>query len=196
MKEQTYGYMRVSTREQNEDRQRIAMREFGVPEENLVLDKQSGKDFERPGYLALVKKMNRGDTLVIKSIDRLGRNYDEILEQWRYLTKDKQVWITVLDMPMLDTGAERDLLSRLISEIMLQVLSYVAQQERDFIRQRQKEGIAAAKLRGVQFGQKAMPIPDGFEEVRGKWASGELSATAAGKCLGVARNTFLKWTRL
>ena len=142
-----------------------------------------------------MKKLNKGDTLVIKSIDRLGRNYDEILEQWRYLTKEKQVWITVLDMPMLDTGAERDLLSRQISEIMLQVLSYVAQQERDFIRQRQKEGIAAAKQRGVHFGQKAMPIPDGFEEIRGKWENGELSASAAGKCLGVARNTFLKWAR-
>ncbi|MBQ6208080.1 MAG: recombinase family protein [Oscillospiraceae bacterium] len=195
MSEKIYGYMRVSTREQNEDRQRIAMREYGVPEENLYLDKQSGKDFERPGYQALVTKLNSGDTLVIKSIDRLGRNYDEILEQWRFLTKEKQVWITVLDMPMLDTGAERDLLSRLISEIMLQVLSYVAQQERDFIRQRQKEGIAAAKQRGVHFGQKAIPIPENFEEVRKQWECGEISATAAGKRLGVARNTFLKWAR-
>ncbi len=195
MSEKIYGYMRVSTREQNEDRQRIAMREYGVPEENLYLDKQSGKDFERPGYQALVKKLNSGDTLVIKSIDRLGRNYDEILEQWRFLTKEKQVWITVLDMPMLDTGAERDLLSRLISEIMLQVLSYVTQQERDFIRQRQKEGIAAAKQRGVHFGKKAIPIPDNFDEVRKRWERGEISATAAGKCLGVARNTFLKWAR-
>ena len=190
-----YGYMRVSTREQNEDRQRIAMREYGVPEENLILDKQSGKDFERPGYLALTEKLKKGDTLVIKSIDRLGRNYDEILEQWRFLTKEKQVWITVLDMPMLDTGAERDLLSRLISEIMLQVLSYVAQQERDFIRQRQTEGIAAAKQRGVRFGHKSMPIPNNFEEVREKWENGQISATTAGKCLGVARNTFLKWAR-
>lgn len=195
MSEKIYGYMRVSTREQNEDRQRIAMREYGVPEENLYLDKQSGKDFERPGYQALVKKLNSGDTLVIKSIDRLGRNYDEILEQWRFLTKEKQVWITVLDMPMLDTGAERDLLSRLISEIMLQVLSYVAQQERDFIRQRQKEGIAAAKQRGVHFGQKAIPIPENFDEVRKQWERGEISATTAGKRLGVARNTFLKWAR-
>ena len=161
----------------------------------LPQDKQSGKDFERPGYLALTEKLKKGDTLVIKSIDRLGRNYDEILEQWRFLTKEKQVWITVLDMPMLDTGAERDLLSRLISEIMLQVLSYVAQQERDFIRQRQTEGIAAAKLRGVRFGHKAMPIPDNFEEIREKWENGQISATKAGKYLGVARNTFLKWAR-
>lgn len=195
MNETTYGYMRVSTREQNKDRQRIAMLEYGVPEKNLYLDKQSGKDFERPGYRTLVAKLKDGDTLVIKSIDRLGRNYDEILEQWRFLTREKRVWITVLDMPMLDTGAERDLLSRLISEIMLQVLSYVAQQERDFIRQRQSEGIAAAKLRGVQFGQKALPIPENFKEVREKWENGQISATTAGKYLGVARNTFLKWAR-
>ena len=195
MNETTYGYMRVSTREQNEDRQRIAMLESGVPEENLYLDKQSGKDFKRPGYRTLVEKLKEGDTLVIKSIDRLGRNYDEILEQWRFLTQEKRVWITVLDMPMLDTGAERDLLGRLISEIMLQVLSYVAQQERDFIRQRQKEGIEAARLRGVRFGQKAMPVPENFEEIRKKWEDGQISATTAGKCLGVARNTFLKWAR-
>ena len=161
----TYGYMRVSTREQNEDRQQIAMQEYGVPEENVFLDKQSGKDFDRPGYKELVAKLNAGDTLVIKSIDRLGRNYDEILEQWRFLTKEKQVWITVLDMPFLDTVADRGLLDRLIAEIMLQVLSYVAQQERDFIRQRQAEGIAAAKLRGVQFGQKLLSIPEQYEEV-------------------------------
>ena len=195
MNKLVYGYMRVSTREQNEDRQRLAMREYGVPEENLYLDKQSGKDFERPGYQELLKTLQSGDTLVIKSIDRLGRNYDEILEQWRLLTKEKQVWISVLDMPMLDTCADRDLLGRLIAEIMLQVLSYVAQQERDFIRQRQKEGIEAAKLRGVQFGPKELPIPDQYHEVRNQWASGYLSANAAAKRLGVARNTFLKWAR-
>ena len=195
MSEQTYGYMRVSTREQNEDRQRLAMREYGIPEENLYLDKQSGKDFERPGYQELLARLRSGDTLVIKSIDRLGRNYDEILEQWRLLTKEKQVWITVLDMPFLDTIADRDLLSRLISEIMLQVLSYVAQQERDFIRQRQREGIEAAKLRGVRFGQKPLPIPEQYEEVKKMWESGRLSANAAAKRLGVSRNTFLKWTR-
>ena len=195
MNEKTYGYMRVSTREQNEDRQRLAMREYGIPEENLYLDKQSGKDFERPGYQELLKRLNVGDTLVIKSIDRLGRNYDEILEQWRLLTKEKQVWITVLDMPFLDTIADRDLLSRLISEIMLQVLSYVAQQERDFIRQRQKEGIEAAKLRGVRFGQKPLPIPEQYAEVKKLWETGDLSANAAAKQLGVARNTFLKWAK-
>ena len=191
----TYGYMRVSTREQNEDRQQIAMREYGVPDENVFLDKQSGKDFDRPGYKELVAKLNAGDTLVIKSIDRLGRNYDEILEQWCFLTKEKQVWITVLDMPFLDTVSDRGLLDRLIAEIMLQVLSYVAQQERDFIRQRQSEGIAAAKLRGVQFGQKPLPLPAQYEEVRELWERGDLSANAAAKRLGVARNTFLKWAR-
>ena len=185
----------VSSREQNEDRQRLAMREYGIPEENLYLDKQSGKDFERPSYQELLKRLNVGDTLVIKSIDRLGRNYDEILEQWRLLTKEKQVWITVLDMPFLDTIAYRDLLSRLISEIMLQVLSYVAQQERDFIRRRQKEGIEAAKLRGVRFGQKPLPIPEQYAEVKKLWETGDLSANAAAKQLGVARNTFLKWAR-
>ena len=132
MDNQTYGYMRVSTKEQNEDRQRIAMMEYGVPKKNLFLDKQSGKDFDRPGYRKLLDTLREGDTLVIKSIDRLGRNYDEILEQWRILVKEKKVGITVLDMHFLDTGESRDLLSRLVAEIMLQVLSYVAQQEREF----------------------------------------------------------------
>ena len=188
----TYGYMRVSTKEQNEDRQRIAMLEYGVPKKHLFLDKQSGKDFDRPGYRKLLDTLQEGDTLVIKSIDRLGRNYDEILEQWRILVKEKKVGITVLDMHFLDTGENRDLLGRLVAEIMLQVLSYVAQQERDFIRQRQAEGIAAAKQRGVHFGQKAKPIPEEFSDVRKLWASGKVSANMAARKLGVARNTFLK----
>ena len=140
-----YGYVRVSTKEQNEDRQMIAMREFGVAEERIVLDKQSGKDFQRPGYRRLMRKPKAGDTLVIKSIDRLGRNYDEILEQWRLLTKEKQVAIVVLDMPLPDTRQGRDLTGVLIADIVLQLLSYVAQTEREFNRQRQAEGIAAAK---------------------------------------------------
>ena len=195
MDNQTYGYMRVSTKEQNEDRQRIAMMEYGVPKKNLFLDKQSGKDFDRPGYRKLLDTLREGDTLVIKSIDRLGRNYDEILEQWRILVKEKKVGITVLDMHFLDTGESRDLLSRLVAEIMLQVLSYVAQQEREFIRQRQAEGIAAAKQRGVRFGQRAKPIPEEFYDMRQLWASGKISASMAARKLGVARNTFLKWTR-
>ena len=196
MNRSIYGYMRVSTREQNEDRQRIAMREYGVPEENLYLDKQSGKDFERPGYQEMILSMKPGDTLVIKSIDRLGRNYDEILEQWRFLTKERGIWITVLDMPYLDTAADRGLLDRLVAEIMLQVLSYVAHQERDFIRQRQAEGIAAAKERGVRFGPKELPLPEEFDEVMELWSCGELSANKAARYLGVARNTFLKWARV
>ena len=195
MSGKTYGYMRVSTRDQNEDRQRLAMQEYGVPDENLILDKQSGQDFERPGYQKLMAELTEGDTLVIKSIDRLGRNYDEILEQWRFLTKEKRVWITVLDMPFLDTVADRGLLDRLIAEIMLQVLSYVAQQEREFIRQRQAEGIAAAKARGVKLGRKELPIPDNFEEIKKLWEDGELSGRGASERLGVARSTFMRWIR-
>ena len=195
MSGKTYGYMRVSTRDQNEDRQRLAMQEYGVPDENLILDKQSGKDFERPGYQKLMAELTEGDTLVIKSIDRLGRNYDEILEQWRFLTKEKRVWITVLDMPFLDTVADRGLLDRLIAEIMLQVLSYVAQQEREFIRQRQAEGIAAAKARGVKLGRKELPIPDNFEEIKKLWEDGELSGRVASERLGVERSTFMRWIR-
>ena len=149
-----YGYVRVSTKEQNEDRQIVAMREFGIKEGNIILDKQSGKDFERPGYRRLVRRLKAGDTFVIKSIDRLGRNYDEILEQWRLLTKEKLVDIVVLDMPLLDTRQGRDLTGVLIADIVLQLLSYVAQTEREFNRQRQAEGIAAAKARGVHFGRK------------------------------------------
>ena len=143
----TYGYIRVSTKEQNEDRQIIAMRDFGVADSHIILDKQSGKDFECPGYRRLVRKLKAGDTLVIKSIDRLGRNYDEILEQWRILTKEKQVAIVVLDMPLLDTRQGRDLTGVLIADIVLQLLSYVAQTEREFNWQRQAEGIAAAKAK-------------------------------------------------
>ena len=150
MENQIYGYIRVSSRDQNEDRQVIAMREFGIAEKNLVIDKQSGKDFARPGYRRLLRKLKPNDTLVIKSIDRLGRNYDEVLEQWRLLTKEKQVDIVVLDMPLLDTRKGRDLIGTLISDIVLQLLSYVAQTEREFIHQRQAEGIAAAKARGVK----------------------------------------------
>ena len=144
-----YGYIRVSTREQNEQRQLIAMREFGIDEKQIYMDKQSGKDFERRNYKKMVQKLKKDDTLVVKSIDRLGRNYDEILEQWRVITKEKQAAIVVLDMPLLDTRQSRDLTGTLIADIVLQLLSYVAQTEREFIRQRQAEGIAAAKERGA-----------------------------------------------
>ena len=148
MQSKTYGYVRVSTKEQNEERQMIAMREFGVPDSAIYMDKQSGKDFERPNYKRLMRRIKTGDVLVIKSIDRLGRNYNEILYQWRLLTKEKQVFIVVLDMPLLDTRSTRDLTGTLIADIVLQLLSYVAQTEREFIKQRQAEGIAAAKERG------------------------------------------------
>lgn len=191
----TYGYIRVSTKEQNEDRQRIAMTEFGVAEGNIILDKQSGKDFERPGYRQLVRKLKAGDTLVIKSIDRLGRNYDEILEQWRVLTKEKQVAIVVLDMPLLDTRQGRDLTGVLIADIVLQLLSYVAQTEREFNRQRQAEGIAAAKARGVHFGRKCKGRGENYEAVMAAWQQGKISGRAAAKELGVAHGTFQRWCK-
>ena len=190
-----YGYARVSTREQNEERQLIALREFGLPDSAIFLDKQSGKDFARRGYRRLLRRLKGGDTLVVKSIDRLGRNYEEILEQWRVITKEKHAAIVVLDMPLLDTRQSRDLTGTLIADIVLQLLSYVAQTEREFIRQRQAEGISAAKARGVRFGRPERERPAGFEAVRLRWQRGELSARAAGRALGVAHATFLKWCR-
>ena len=192
----TYGYVRVSTKEQNEDRQIIAMGEFGVKSECIVLDKQSGKDFDRPGYRRLVRKLKAGDTLVIKSIDRLGRNYDEILNQWRLLTKEKQVAIVVLDMPLLDTRQGRDLTGVLIADIVLQLLSYVAQTEREFNRQRQAEGIAAAKARGVHFGRNFKDRGENYGSVMAAWKRGELSDRAAARELGVAHGTFQRWRRV
>ena len=174
-----YGYARVSTKEQNEQRQIIALMAFGVSGKCIYVDKQSGRDFERPQYQRLVRKLKDGDTLVVKSIDRLGRNYDEILEQWRIITKEKAAAIVVLDMPLLDTRNNRDLTGMLIADIVLQLLSYVAQTEREFIRQRQAEGIAAAKLRGVQFGRKPKEKPPEYPTVLEAWRRKELSARAA-----------------
>lgn len=190
-----YGYVRVSSKEQNEDRQVVAMREFGVRDKNIVVEKQSGKDFDRPLYQRMVKKMKPGDTLVIKSIDRLGRNYDEILEQWRFLTKEKDIAIVVLDMPLLDTRQGRDLTGVLISDIVLQLLSYVAQTEREFIRQRQKEGIAAARERNVKFGRPEYVIPSEFPDIYNDWKENKISASKAAKLLGVSRATFSKWVK-
>ena len=188
-----YGYIRVSTKEQNEDRQRLAMYEFGIADRELYMDKQSGKDFERPNYKRFMRKIKPGDTLVIKSIDRLGRNYEEILEQWRIITRDKKAAIVVLDMPLLDTRQGRDLTGTLIADIVLQLLSYVAQTEREFIRQRQAEGIAAAKARGVHMGRAPMDIPDAFAPVYDQWKRGEVSGRGAARMLGVAQHTFTKW---
>lgn len=190
-----YGYVRVSTKEQNEQRQMIALREFGVEEKRIFMDKQSGKNFERANYKKLLRKLKNSDTLVVKSIDRLGRNYDEILEQWRIITKEKQVSIVVLDMPLLDTRQNRDLTGTLIADIVLQLLSYVAQTEREFIRQRQAEGIAVAKAQGVRFGRKPMCRPEAFETLKEQWEKNEMSARTAAKLLGITHNTFLRWAR-
>ena len=195
MDHQTYAYVRVSTKEQNEERQLIAMREFGVPGKNIMVEKQSGKDFDRPKYQKLLRKIKPGDTLVIKSIDRLGRNYNEILEQWRIITKKKEVAIVVLDMPLLDTRQGRDLTGTLIADIVLQLLSYVAQTEREFIRQRQAEGIAAAKAKGVRFGRSPMPVPQAFASVLAEWKNGSISGRKAADTLGVSNHTFAKWAK-
>ena len=188
-----FGYIRVSTKEQNEARQRIAMLDFGVSQKNIYLDKQSSKDFQRPEYIRLMKKIKPVDTLVVKSIDRLGRNYDEILEQWRIITKEKQATIVVLDMPLLDTRQGRDLTGTLIADIVLQLLSYVAQVEREFIHQRQAEGIAAAKEKGVKFGRPPKSRPPEFEAVKAAWERGELTARAAATTLGISHSTFKNW---
>ena len=193
---QTYGYVRVSTREQNEDRQLVAMRNFGVEDSNIFLDKQSGKDFDRKAYRKLLKKLRPGDTLVIKSIDRLGRDYSETLKQWRIITKEIQAAVVVLDMPLLDTRQkERDLTGTFIADLVLQILSYVAQQEREFIMQRQAEGIEAARARGVQFGRPPMERPEVFPEVLEAWERGEISAREAGRRLGVNYKTFQAWVK-
>lgn len=188
-----YGYARVSSREQNERRQMIALQEFGIERERIYVDKQSGKDFERMQYQMLLRKLKCGDTLVIKSIDRLGRNYDEILEQWRRITKEMQVDIIVLDMPLLNTHQNKDLTGTLIADIVLQILSYVAQTEREFIRQRQAEGIAAAKQQGVKFGRRPMERPLEYEKLKEQWKQGKLSARNAAGQLGITHRTFLRW---
>lgn len=189
-----YGYIRVSTKEQCEERQLIALREFPVPDENIFMDKLSGKDFNRPQYKKLLRKLKRGDILVIKSIDRLGRNYEEILNQWRIITKEKQADIVVLDMPLLDTRQTgRDLTGTFVADLALQILSYVAQTERENIRQRQMEGIAAAKLRGVQFGRPRKPVPENFFDLKERWERKEISSRKAAKELHIAQDTFLRW---
>nr|WP_302656523.1 recombinase family protein [uncultured Agathobaculum sp.] len=185
-----YGYVRVSTRDQNEDQQLIALRELQVPKKNIFIDKQSGKNFERPRYKKLLRRMKKDDLLYIKSIDRLGRNYNEIQEQWRILTKDKGVDIVVLDMPLLDTRRGKDLMGTFLSDIVLQVLSFVAENERMNIRQRQAEGIAAAKAKGVRFGRVPKPLPENFHAVYQRWKRGEITGTAAAKECGMPLSTF------
>ena len=200
---EVYGYVRVSSRDQNEDRQMIAMEEMHVPRDHIFLDKQSGKNFDRPQYLKLFRKLKKGDLLYIKSIDRLGRDYEEIQNQWRILTREKEIDIVVLDMPLLDTRQDKDLMGTVISDIVLQLLSYVAQTEREFNKQRQAEGIAAAKAegiaaakaRGVLFGSKTKFDPERFEKARSDYLAGACSSREAGEYCGVSHCSFLKWVK-
>lgn len=185
-----YGYIRVSSTEQNEDRQVIAMSERAVPVTNIFMDKQSGKDFDRPQYKRLVRKLKPGDLLYIKSIDRLGRNYKEVQEQWRILTKEKEADLCVIDMPLLDTRVAKDLIGTFIADLVLQILSFVAESERESIRSRQAEGIAAAKLRGVRFGPEPRAMPDSFPDLCRAWRDKEISLREAAECCGVPKSTF------
>lgn len=186
----TYGYIRVSTKEQNEDRQVIALEQQGV--DMTFMDKQSGKDFDRPEYQKMVKRLRTGDVLYVLSIDRLGRNYEEIQDQWRYLTKEKGIDIVVIDMPLLDTRKGKDLMGTFISDLVLQILSFVAQTERDFIKKRQAEGIAAAKARGVKFGRRMVPLPDEFYTAMQKWKSGDLTIRLAAEMANMSSSTFYR----
>ncbi len=185
-----YGYARVSTKEQNEDRQILALKEMGVPEKNIYLDKQTGKNFDRPQYKKLVKKLDENSLLYIKSIDRLGRSYKDLSEQWRIITKEKNADVVVLDIPLLDTRQEKNLLGTLISDLILALLSYVAESEYKMIHQRQAEGIAAAKARGFKFGRPPKPLPEKFHEVYQKWKTGKLSVAEAARQCGMPRSTF------
>lgn len=185
-----YGYMRVSSKEQNEDRQKIALTEMGVPENNIYMDKQSGKDFERTQYKRLLRKLNENSVLYIKSIDRLGRNYGELNEQWRIITKEKKADIVVIDMPLLDTRRVKNLLGTFISDVVLALLSYVAENERTNIKQRQAEGIAAAKARGVKFGRPPLPIPENFYQMHKDWRAGKITIEEAAKACNMCPKTF------
>lgn len=190
MNKTSYGYIRVSSKDQNQDRQWIALREIGIAKENIYMDKQSGKDFNRPQYKKLLRKIQKDDLLYIKSIDRLGRNYEEILQHWRILTKEKGIDIVVLDMPLLDTRRGKDLMGTFLSDIVLQVLSFVAENERTNIRQRQAEGIAAAKARGIKFGRPAKPLPSNFQSTYERWQCGEITCSAAAKECGMPLASF------
>ena len=195
MENKIYGYVRVSSQEQNEDRQLIAMEESGVERANIFIDKQSGKDFDRPNYKRLIKRLRPGDTLFIKSIDRLGRNYEEIQNQWRIITKDKGVDMVVIDMPLLDTRNHKNLLGTFISDLVLQLLSFISENERTTIRQRQAEGIAAAKKRGVKFGRPTKEAPQNFEEVILKWQKKEIPLDEILKEYDMSAATFYRRLR-
>ncbi len=185
-----YGYIRVSSKDQNEDRQLSAMHGIGVKDEFIFIDKRSGKDFERPQYKKLLKKIKPGDLLMIQSIDRLGRNYEEVQNQWRILTKEKNADICVLDMPLLDTRQGKDLMGTFIADLVLQILSFAAQNEREYIRRRQADGIAAAKARGVMFGRKPLPLPENFHEVHRAWRTKKLTLKEAAAACNMPVGTF------
>lgn len=190
-----YGYVRVSTKEQKEDRQVIAMEEISIPAKNIYMDKLSGKDFNRPMYKKLLKKLKENDLLYIKSIDRLGRNYEEILEQWRIITKEKKADIVVMDMPLLDTRKGKDLLGTLIADLVLTLLSYVSENERSNIKSRQREGIEAAKLRGVHMGRPNKEMPEDFDDIFDAWMRGEITAKEAAMMCNVSKTTFYNKTK-
>ena len=195
MENNVYGYIRVSTVSQNDDRQWIAMDNFGIPRECVFVDKQSGKDFDRPAYTKMMKRLGHGDTLVVKSLDRLGRNYDEMTRQLDIITKEKEAAIVVIDLPLLDTRNKYgdDLTAKLISNLVIQVFSYVAETERNMNHQRTMEGLAAARARGVTLGRKPMKKPKGFPAIYAQWKAGKISARKAAETLGVSAPTFLKW---
>lgn len=195
MKGKVYGYIRVSTQEQNIDRQLISLFDMGVNRKNIYIDKQSGKNFKRPSYIRMMKKMQEGDLLIVKSIDRLGRNYQEIMEQWRIITKEKKIDIRILDMPLLDTTRTKDLLGTFISDVVLQLLSFVAENERNNIRQRQAEGIAAARARGIQFGKPKIPMPINFPELYEQWEENVISTEEFAAFCAVGRSTLYKRIR-
>ena len=190
-----YGYVRVSSTDQNEDRQTVALHEAAVPKKNIFMDKQSGKDFERPQYKKLVRRLKAGDLLYILSIDRLGRNYEEIQKQWRILTKEIGVDICVIDMPLLDTRNGKDLMGTFIADLVLQILSFVAQSERENIKKRQAQGIAAAKAKGVKFGRPETPIPENFEQIIRDWEKGKISTAGALQLCNMSASTFYRRRR-
>lgn len=195
MSNTSYGYVRVSSQDQNEDRQLIEMERVGIPSNNIYIDKQSGKDFDRPKYQKLLRKMNEGDVLYILSIDRLGRNYEEILNQWRIITKDMKVDVVVIDMPLLDTRRDKNLLGTFISDMVLQLLSFVAQNERENIKKRQAQGIAAAKARGVVFGRPVKDVPDEFSDEVSRWKKGKLDMAELLEKYNISQSTFYRRVR-
>ena len=195
MNHQEYAYIRVSSKDQNEDRQILALKSYTIPKENYYIDKMSGKNFNRPAYQALLKQLRSGDILYIHSIDRLGRNYEEIIEQWKWLTKNVGVDLIVLDMPLLNTTLSKDLLGTFISDLVLQLLSFVAENERNMIKRRQAEGIEAAKLRGVRFGAPSIPKPDDLHEIFDGYQNKSITAKKAAKQLNISVSTFYRWLK-